>query len=248
MDLTRTNTLPQAELQMEQLDDNNSWYCPKCKAHVPASKKLDLWQLPGCLVIHLKRFTQGRLSQKLDLPVDYPLAGLDLGQYVLKNQVCGPYRTPNFEREGTEICNECKRGRAEREASVFCLLPSAFKHQRCHEKISKDAVLEVMCSRVHSLLPFALQDKAPVYDLFAVSNHFGGLGGGHYTAYAQLPPPSAADADDAAAGHGAGLADSTAGCDFTAGSFLRMDPFLIEPKGTALCSRTLISQVPSLAW
>ncbi len=72
---------------MEQLDDNNSWYCPKCKAHVPASKKLDLWQLPECLVIHLKRFTQGRLSQKLDLPVDYPLAGLDLGQYVLKNQV-----------------------------------------------------------------------------------------------------------------------------------------------------------------
>jgi ubiquitin carboxyl-terminal hydrolase 4/11/15 len=23
-----------------------------------------------------------------------------------------------------------------------------------------------------------------VYDLFAVANHFGGLGGGHYTAYA----------------------------------------------------------------
>jgi ubiquitin C-terminal hydrolase len=27
----------------------------------------------------------------------------------------------------------------------------------------------------------------PVYDCFAVSNHFGGLGGGHYTAYAQQP-------------------------------------------------------------
>jgi len=23
----------------------------------------------------------------------------------------------------------------------------------------------------------------PVYDLYAISNHFGGLGGGHYTAY-----------------------------------------------------------------
>ena len=50
-----------------------------------------------------------------------------------------------------------------------------------------------------------------MYDLFAVSNHFGGLGGGHYTAYAQLPPPSAADADNAAAGRNAGLTDSTAG-------------------------------------
>ena len=32
-----------------------------------------------------------------------------------------------------------------------------------------------------------LQDKAPLYDLYAVSNHFGGVGGGHYTAYARLP-------------------------------------------------------------
>ena len=28
-----------------------------------------------------------------------------------------------------------------------------------------------------------LQAQPPVYDLFAVSNHFGGLGGGHYTAF-----------------------------------------------------------------
>lgn len=27
--------------------------------------------------------------------------------------------------------------------------------------------------------------KSPIYDLFAVDNHYGGLGGGHYTAYAQ---------------------------------------------------------------
>jgi ubiquitin carboxyl-terminal hydrolase 4/11/15 len=33
----------------------------------------------------------------------------------------------------------------------------------------------------------AIQDdeKSPIYDLFAVDNHYGGLGGGHYTAYAQ---------------------------------------------------------------
>ena len=28
---------------------------------------------------------------------------------------------------------------------------------------------------------------APVYDLYAVSNHYGGLGGGHYTAYCRMP-------------------------------------------------------------
>ena len=29
------------------------------------------------------------------------------------------------------------------------------------------------------------EDKSPIYDLFAVDNHYGGLGGGHYTACAQ---------------------------------------------------------------
>jgi ubiquitin carboxyl-terminal hydrolase 4/11/15 len=29
------------------------------------------------------------------------------------------------------------------------------------------------------------EGKSLVYDLFAVDNHYGGLGGGHYTAYAK---------------------------------------------------------------
>lgn len=29
--------------------------------------------------------------------------------------------------------------------------------------------------------------QAPLYDCYAVSNHYGGLGGGHYTAFGQMP-------------------------------------------------------------
>jgi ubiquitin C-terminal hydrolase len=31
------------------------------------------------------------------------------------------------------------------------------------------------------------QGLPPIYDCFAVSNHYGGMGGGHYTAYCKLP-------------------------------------------------------------
>jgi len=104
-------------LQHERLDPQDSWYCPKCKEHVQADKKLDLWSLPEVLVVHLKRFSYtSRLRDKLTAPVEFPLAGLDLSSYVLKEQTV-----------------------------------------------------------------------PPVYDLFAVSNHMGSLGGGHYTAYAKQP-------------------------------------------------------------
>lgn len=42
----------------------------------------------------------------------------------------------------------------------------------------------------HVLVPPGPDDPAPVYDLFAVSNHFGSLGGGHYTAFAKVPGPA----------------------------------------------------------
>jgi len=40
---------------------------------------------------------------------------------------------------------------------------------------------------VHLNVPGAPGAQGTLYDLYAVSNHFGGLGGGHYTAYAKNP-------------------------------------------------------------
>lgn len=91
-------------------------YCPRCKEHRQATKKLDLWMLPDILVFHLKRFSYSRYSKnKLDTFVNFPIHNLDLSKYV----------------------------------------------------ISKDG-------------------KPHVYELYAISNHYGGLGGGHYTAYAKV--------------------------------------------------------------
>ncbi|KAL9029141.1 MAG: hypothetical protein Q9196_002587 [Gyalolechia fulgens] len=100
----------------EILSENDAWYCPRCKEHRRASKTFELWTAPDILVIHLKRFSsQGRLRDKLDVTVDFPVEGLDLTGRVA----------------------------------------------------SQD------------------EDRSPIYDLFAVDNHYGGLGGGHYTAFAK---------------------------------------------------------------
>ncbi|KAI9815176.1 MAG: CSN-associated deubiquitinating enzyme Ubp12 [Phylliscum demangeonii] len=102
--------------KQEILSENDAWYCPRCKEFRRASKKFELWKAPDILIIHLKRFSASRgLRDKIDILVDFPVEGLDLGPRIA--------------------------------------------HQE--------------------------EGKSVIYDLFAVDNHYGGLGGGHYTAIAK---------------------------------------------------------------
>ncbi|OWZ12118.1 Ubiquitin-specific protease [Phytophthora megakarya] len=108
--------------EREQLGETDTWYCPKCKNHVRAFKKFDLFSLPNVLIFHLKRFRYAQSSfsmhrDKISKLVDFPIEGLDLSEFVI-----GP-------QDGSK----------------------------------------------------------PIYDLYAVSEHMGGLGGGHYTAMAKNP-------------------------------------------------------------
>lgn len=119
------------------LDDDNKWYCNKCKDHVRATKQMDLYKAPPILVINLKRFKQsggqssrffgmyggGGYGQKIDAHVDFPLEGLDLTDFIMGDQ----------DRDNTPI---------------------------------KDRI---------------------IYDCYAVSNHFGNMGFGHYTAFGRSP-------------------------------------------------------------
>jgi hypothetical protein len=100
----------------DELDSDNMWRCPKCCEFVCARKKMDIWSVPNCLIIHLKRFTA---QTKVDVEVRYP------DQLDLKDYVVGP--------------------------------------QRDNERPLK-------------------------YRLYGVSEHFGGLRGGHYTAHVKVVP------------------------------------------------------------
>ena len=97
----------------EQLTEGDEWYCSKCKKHVLAKKKMELYYVPKILIICFKRFVKDSTFswEKNEDEVEFPINNMDL-----KNFVIGP--------------------------------------DKDHSK----------------------------YDLFAVSQHYGSTGFGHYTA------------------------------------------------------------------
>ncbi|KAM7410760.1 hypothetical protein PAMA_020952 [Pampus argenteus] len=73
---------------VETLEEENPWYCPVCKKHQLATKKLDLWSLPEVLIIHLKRFSYTKFTrEKLDSIVDFPLRDLDFSDCLLRKSL-----------------------------------------------------------------------------------------------------------------------------------------------------------------
>ncbi|KAI3638683.1 hypothetical protein MIR68_003181 [Amoeboaphelidium protococcarum] len=123
----------------EILGENDAWYCPRCKKHQQASKKMDLYKLPDVLVVHLKRFSHTRNRRdKIENFIDFPVYGLDLSEYTLQRQ-----------------------------------------------QISSGSVVGNTSSEFQESISNTMDVDGDQYDLYAISNHMGGLGGGHYTAYAK---------------------------------------------------------------
>lgn len=69
-------------IEPEVLGPDDKWYCPHCKEHMQAEKKMSVWRLPPILIIHLKRFKYyhgssfGYLSDsrvKIDTNVKFPI-------------------------------------------------------------------------------------------------------------------------------------------------------------------------------
>ena len=92
----KTITLEQALYNFtaeEELGEDNEWFCPKCKEQKQAYKKLDIWRLPEVLILHLKRFNQGKYRRsKLECAVEFPMTGLDMTSYVVETS---PHRQDN---------------------------------------------------------------------------------------------------------------------------------------------------------
>jgi ubiquitin carboxyl-terminal hydrolase 4/11/15 len=68
-------------IEPEVLGPDDKWYCPHCKEHIQAEKKMSIWRLPPILIIHLKRFKYNHSSsfgymsssrEKIDSTVKFP--------------------------------------------------------------------------------------------------------------------------------------------------------------------------------
>ena len=67
----------------ETLDEEDGWYCPRCKTHRRAISKIEPWKLPDILVIHVKRFLcSARWREKIRTRVSFPLAAFDVSPWV----------------------------------------------------------------------------------------------------------------------------------------------------------------------
>ena len=71
----------------ELLNNDNMWYCNKCKKHQTAKKQIRLFKLPPYLIIQLKKFKNSSnffysSNEKKYTFIKYPINDLDLTEYV----------------------------------------------------------------------------------------------------------------------------------------------------------------------
>lgn len=149
-------------------------YCGRCKTLRPATKTMDLWRLPPVLVIQLKRFCYTQTSRrKLHHLVDFPSTGLTLEAFVAKQ------REPRRMMEsgmiywlflGGKLKSEPEQNDNDSDSDSDLSRPSTSR-QTSISQLDAPATAAVRA------------DDGFLYDLYAVVNHVGALGAGHYFAY-----------------------------------------------------------------
>jgi len=68
--------------QEESIDEV---YCSKCKSHLNAKKKMEIWKPPKMFIIHLKRFVEYNNHWiKSNRLVEFPVTGLDPSSWMVE--------------------------------------------------------------------------------------------------------------------------------------------------------------------
>lgn len=162
-------------------------YCGRCKTHRPATKTMDLWRLPPLLVIQLKRFCFTQVSRrKLHHHVDFPLRGLQLEDFVAKQRQPKRMQESGLQfwlflggklqqDEDLDGGDNSVNG-SEQQSPVKAREAKAAADSPAHRRVSTPLLDAPATAAVRG-------EDGFLYDLYAVVNHVGALGAGHYFAY-----------------------------------------------------------------
>ncbi|KAI6646795.1 Usp32 protein [Oopsacas minuta] len=148
----------------EELGGDEMWYCKKCEDLRSATKKLEIFRLPPFLIIHLKRFqfSNGRWA-KSQIPVTFPFENLQ--PVPNDGEQANAPQQPNSEIRMLEATNDE-------------ITPIGDDNAEMNTKPAKLSPIELQPIEDHT-------SRNKVYDLYAMTTHYGYLGGGHYVSFAK---------------------------------------------------------------
>ncbi|GAB5032349.1 ubiquitinspecific protease [Nannochloropsis oceanica] len=140
-------------------------YCSRCKVHQAGTRrKEELWRLPPCLIVHLKRFQYTQHTRrKLNARVRFPLDGLDLSPYVASAAAAQRER----KKKAGRAVNDRDKGGDQCPSSLPPSSPS---------NTAAAATGVATCSFLPS------SSSSSQYTLYAIIHHVGAMQAGHYVA------------------------------------------------------------------
>jgi ubiquitin carboxyl-terminal hydrolase 6/32 len=162
-------------------------FCGRCKRLQPATKKMDLWRLPPLLVIHLKRFCYTQTTRKKLLNfVDFPLEGLNLDAFMAKQRE--PRRQSDWIHQTGLSYWLFLGGKLNKHAQLQQRHNEVNSSLPLEEDVEYAAATEAAAATTNGFSGIntgdrLFSDQTSLYDLYAVVNHVGALGTGHYFAY-----------------------------------------------------------------
>lgn len=147
----------------EHLEGDNAWYCSRCKKHQPAEKSVSLWRLPPVLMITLKRFDYHQMDV-MSRSMGYNEKIDTFVDFPINSLNMAPYTTKHRRSRSRTLSNMSARQFMGHSAMGTPTKPMEVEGE---EESPQPTI------------------ASTTYDLFAVCNHYGRSGFGHYTALAR---------------------------------------------------------------
>lgn len=153
----------------ERLGSAAHWRCTACGSSTAALKQLSFRRLPLVLCFHVKRFEHGGAAQrprKLDVPMRFPLHGLDMSPFTTSHMLRGQGHAQHARTAAPEPGSK-----------------AAAAGQAGSSAAGEAAAAAAVGADVGSSGEGPSFRQSCLYELFGVVSHWGDMTSGHYVSY-----------------------------------------------------------------